>query len=412
MTMEVQSIIRAWLQGERAKDLTAEQHRLIGLISAGIATEEQIEQAGEEYALALKSNENLLRWQNGVCAPIGKAAIEGPPVIPWVMSREDTDRGGDVVRQKGWVTKDYKANNVVIFAHGRDPQTGTEPIANGENLKIGTSKGKPALLSDIRFAVEESEHAARRYRLANAGFIKAGSVGFRPLKTTIPQGDDERAKLGVGRFGVLYEKSELLEFSLVAVPMHQGALQSSLDRALCDGLIETGDAEIAEALADPTEKEWEKLMRKHARSFVDMGRLVGEGSGEGANYLHADTCSTCGQILMDTSWHLVSLSAADTSNVIPYTFQPALEAKSPDWMSAEMEVAIKELAESQHAQAKTLDKLVQAITDLSTCLGGMRGATAEPIPDAKAEEAETDIPDLIKHLESARAHLIASLDRG
>lgn len=340
--MDVHPIVRAWLDGKRPEDVTAAQWRALSLIVAGAASEAHYEAAGRDFCDALKSDGDLLRQSTSTEGAIDKAAGEG--VIRWIMSSESPDRCGDIIRQRGWELKRYKNNPVVLFAHNHEG----EPIGRADNLVIEEIKGMPALVGDIRFAVEQSEIAARLHRLAAGQFLQAGSVGFLPIKTTIPNGDEERAKLNLGRFGVLYEKAELLEFSLCAVPCHPSALQ----RAIKDGSLSDTDARWAEALADPTEKEWEKLMRERARSFVDMGK---------------------GKL-------------PPTDNAELPTNEIVIRTVSDDCVAD----ALKALADSQQRHADALDALARSITDLTTYFGVERKTNVARSAKAEAPTGEMD----------------------
>jgi phage head maturation protease len=55
------------------------------------------------------------------------------------------------------------------------------------------------------------------FRLIKAGYIKAGSVGFAPLKFSFAE-DSDRA------FGIDFHEQELLEFSIVPIPANAHAL--------------------------------------------------------------------------------------------------------------------------------------------------------------------------------------------
>jgi HK97 family phage prohead protease len=112
---------------------------------------------------------------------------------------------GDIIRQDGWDLKAYRNNPVVLFGHDH-----AQPIGRAHNVRI--DKGN--LAADFEFAPEEvNPFAAQVGRMVEAGFLKAVSVGFRPLEA-------KPMKSG----GLEFTKSELLEISVVSVPANAEAL--------------------------------------------------------------------------------------------------------------------------------------------------------------------------------------------
>jgi HK97 family phage prohead protease len=125
--------------------------------------------------------------------------------VSFIASTSEVDRMGDVIRQDGWELDRYRANPIVLFGHDHD-----KPIGRAHNVRVE----RGALRADIEFApAEVDEFAAKIGRLVKAGFVRAVSVGFRPL-------DAKPMKSG----GYEFTKSELLEISAVSVPANASAL--------------------------------------------------------------------------------------------------------------------------------------------------------------------------------------------
>jgi HK97 family phage prohead protease len=123
----------------------------------------------------------------------------------FVASTASQDRMGDVIRQDGWDLKAYKNNPVVLFGHNHD-----QPIGRAHNVRVHDG----ALKADFEFAPEGvNPFAAQVGRMVEAGFLKAVSVGFRPLEY-------KPMKSG----GLEFIKSELLEISVVSVPANSEAV--------------------------------------------------------------------------------------------------------------------------------------------------------------------------------------------
>lgn len=271
MKFSSKEIAEAWVRSDRdvLDELSQAQRRAVGLIATGAACDDELEAAGDEFVRAMKA-ENVL-FRRGEQHGTRLRAAQDDNVLEWVMSDETVDRAGDIIRQN-WELRNYKRNPVILWGHALGFDSNAD-VPIGRALDIAVSDG--ALIGKLQFAVDEYDKAATVFRLAKAGHVNAGSVGFRPLKTTFVEDPGEREKLGLGRYGVVFERSELLEFSLCAVPCNPNALQNSLK----SGAIVSADAELYSAIADPTEREWEKYVRRRARKFVDLGAVGSKETG-------------------------------------------------------------------------------------------------------------------------------------
>lgn len=127
-------------------------------------------------------------------------------VIPFILSTADEDRVGDTIDQTGWKLDNYLKNPVVLWCHDQS----VPPI--GKCVSLGIESG--ALVGRVEFATAEQHPLAETiFKLAESGFVSAGSVGFRPIKFEINEGG-----------GLDFKEQELLEFSIVGVPCNPAAL--------------------------------------------------------------------------------------------------------------------------------------------------------------------------------------------
>lgn len=134
---------------------------------------------------------------------IEKAGGDGP--VEFVLSEESEDRYNDVILAKGWDIEAFKRNPVMLKQHDHN-----QPIGTWKRVRV---EGKQ-LLGVANFDTG-GVAGAEAERQVKAGVLSAVSVGFRPLSR--PQERDNG--------GLLFEKSELLEVSLVSVPAHPNALR-------------------------------------------------------------------------------------------------------------------------------------------------------------------------------------------
>lgn len=127
--------------------------------------------------------------------------------IRFTITTSSPDREHDVVAADGVDTSAYMKNPVVLFAHdyhslpiGRATQLASEPTR---------------IIATTEFASAELNPMADQvYRMIRAGFLRAVSIGFRPLEWAY---DEDRG-------GVNFQKVELLEYSIVPVPANAEAL--------------------------------------------------------------------------------------------------------------------------------------------------------------------------------------------
>lgn len=359
--MNYAQIYSDWVKGLALESLKPEQRRALPLIVSGAASAAELEAAGAGFVFGIKQAA-AFSARSTVSGPIEKAKA-GEYVIPWVLSDASPDRMGDVISADGWRLDNFRKNPVILWGHGGGGVLdGDEPIGRGERVRV--EKGK--LVADLVFAVDESDRAARKFRLANSGYIKAGSVGFKPIKVERVEDEEERTKLGLGRFGVLYKEQELLEFSLVAVPANPHALQQSVKA----GEIQAEDAEwLAREAGTLTERDMERVARKKASGLVVVtpAPVAPVPSDDGirklVDLLRAKDAAPIGELV-------------ECMNLMRASFEETTRK--------DMESRIAE-AESRHALAQALAMHSKAITDLSGHLGALR--TAEPVSSADAGSA-------------------------
>lgn len=133
-------------------------------------------------------------------------ALDDPMVVAATISTEAIDRMGDIVCQDGWDLENYKQNPVVLINHNYN----ILPV--GKCVDIAVKNGRMHAVT--QFAdTQMGREVAQLYR---GGFMRAFSVGFRPLEWEPMKGGK----------GFKYTKNELLEYSCVVVPANQEATLS------------------------------------------------------------------------------------------------------------------------------------------------------------------------------------------
>lgn len=157
-------------------------------------------------------------------------------------SDETVDRDGDIIRVSGWELDNYRRNPVFLWAHNYS----VPPV--GSALAVTQSDGEhPSLDFTILFPkAEEYEFGATVHRLYSSGFMRASSVGFIPKTIVRVDDEDERQALGLGRYGYLITRQELLELSAVPVPANPSALMNGIK----SGVITRQDVGALKVMTD------------------------------------------------------------------------------------------------------------------------------------------------------------------
>lgn len=142
-----------------------------------------------------------------------------------IFSNDDIARDGHVFLTSGMDTAAFERNPVVPYAHNTDEP----PVGTVTSL----SKGASELKGTVRFTPAEIyPFGAMIGKMYQAGYLRAFSVGIRPLQASYATG----ANRAPGAMDVT--RSEILEISAVPVP----ALTSALTTARAFGMSDVSAA--------------------------------------------------------------------------------------------------------------------------------------------------------------------------
>lgn len=127
--------------------------------------------------------------------------------VEFTISTGAVDRDRDTIAVDGWKLAAYRKNPVVQWSHDYS----IPPIARATKLRVDGD----SLKATAEFApAEVYPFAETIFQLIKGGFLKATSVGFRPLKHAF----------NAERGGMDFMSQELLEFSVVPVPANADCL--------------------------------------------------------------------------------------------------------------------------------------------------------------------------------------------
>jgi len=144
-------------------------------------------------------------------------AAEDDMQIEGYANASDPDRGRELILNSAWKTENYDANPIILFMHDHYCPIGTclEYRVNDNGLYYKASIGRPSAYPTLT----ECQIMVRS--LLAQGILRASSVGFLPFDIEYDEENDI----------LRYTDVELLEISLVSIPMQQGSLLDSVGPA-------------------------------------------------------------------------------------------------------------------------------------------------------------------------------------
>jgi len=140
-----------------------------------------------------------------------KAWDEKELTVEHFISTERRDRGGDILLADGMI---MEGKPVVLHTHGYGPM-GQEPIAKPLSIGKGEYKGRKGIVARTQFYPDDI--GKRLFQKTTQGFMGSWSIGWRPITFEMQRDKDS------GEETRLVKKWELLEYSLVGVPMQPDA---------------------------------------------------------------------------------------------------------------------------------------------------------------------------------------------
>jgi hypothetical protein len=251
-------------------------------VLAGTATEAELASLDPDALFDLRSDPEVVQYRNGMDSLLPteqKAEGDKKPPIKHVASTEMQDRYGDRILVSGWDLKWFRKNPQLFFNHA------SRGLPIGSVVKVGKGfapSGGRALLTESYLHTDLLEELPPGpiaewmhfiEALIRSRRLPASSVGFKALDVYRPKDEKEREKLGLGKYGVLFKKAELVEHSVVGVPANPEALLRSLDQGVQAGEYEQDklDAFLKEFPMSPEAED--ARLRESIRGFLDCGAL-------------------------------------------------------------------------------------------------------------------------------------------
>jgi HK97 family phage prohead protease len=140
-----------------------------------------------------------------------KSEEKGGLIIEGFANANTLDRANERIEPKGWKLDNYKKNPVILFDHGHDFAFGSMPI--GKALRVESLEDGLFVKAQITKSNTEKLTAIRD--LIEEGILKTFSVGFNPIGENAIEKTSE---------GIIIKAAELIENSIVPVPMNQDSV--------------------------------------------------------------------------------------------------------------------------------------------------------------------------------------------
>mgnify|MGYP001560382615 CR=1 FL=1 len=292
-----------------------------------------------------------------------------PRVLEFVGSTEDRDRMGDVIQSAGWQLKQYRKNPVFLWAHRYD-----EPPVGKAN-RIWMEDGK--LKFHVQFpSQEEYEFADTIYKLYKGGYLRATSVGFKPLESEpleIKEGEEDFP----GHQPTRYIRQELLELSGCPVPANPNALAEAKEAGLLtmkmmEALAEKPyPNEHSCRLKDPgdfQEGSFRRAKREHeGKEYgVIMGRLKGEETMTEQSYRYPKDIWQTSEARSHCNAHDGTFEAATGEVKVAISYQSAHPNGTPKAGEGEDWDAGAEVMAAEVDDLKVMCAIVQGDPELKT----------------------------------------------
>ena len=118
---------------------------------------------------------------------------------------------GDTIDPNGWDVGDFEANPVALWAH----DSMQPPIGRASAVAVEGNR----LMGNIEFIPAETYAFAETvFRMIEARFLNAVSVGFLPVEYSFVENDPDRG------WGIDFKRQKLLEISVCPIPANPNAL--------------------------------------------------------------------------------------------------------------------------------------------------------------------------------------------
>lgn len=184
--------------------------------------------------------------------------VEETREMSFIISTATKDRGGEVINMDNWQLERYKSNPIVGYQHevyggGLLGTPNPDYIIGKSSTNLDTFQGKRVLVSKATFEPEKINPLAEKiFQKLLFGSLNAASVGILPVGAGNYKKEEKT---------YYYEGQELLEWSVVNIPMNGEARRMSIKSLMTEQANELFqkikvDEKLKQAILDQIEKEY------------------------------------------------------------------------------------------------------------------------------------------------------------
>lgn len=313
--------------------------------------------------------------------------------VRFIGSTEMVDSYGDIVRQN-FNFRRWDSNAPMPHTHNTwgDP-LGQHIHWDVETVTLTGYRGR-ALTTIGLFAPEDANPIAERVlKLVRLGFMRGSSIGFIPGEVIQVRDPEERNKLGLGQWGVILDKNELLELSPCMIGSNPGA-SVQLSVAAKAGHIKAADLvvfreflRIGPASNDDWQRQDGDICSVARFLFSEERNLFGKAKDRGQSLLEE----------RDQKPRIVippRARAEDASSEAPADAAPK---ESPELAE------IKQLRADFSAFADTMVAAINATNDRLDEMNGVESVEDDSEPETTEEGKSARSPNLLVDLFAGRA---------
>lgn len=145
-----------------------------------------------------------------------------------IVTTDSVDKDAEVVLPGGIDLESYRKNSIVLFDHDR-----AKPI--GKSLWIKSTNN--GMKSKTLYASRPEDYQGDFlpdlvFALVQQDILKGRSIGFLPVEIDAPTQAQKEARPDWERANAIISKSVLFEYSVVAVPCNEDALQEIVSKSI------------------------------------------------------------------------------------------------------------------------------------------------------------------------------------
>jgi HK97 family phage prohead protease len=163
-------------------------------------------------------------------SPVEQVVGTTAPTYRFIISTDDEDRDGDIVKQDGWEFDEFNANPIALLQHDHK-----QPVGRWSNIQTrARQKGGYETVADLTLAPPVSDVLKYANALVEAGILNATSVGFG-----VKNFERRKDASGRPRKGMIVHKAVLREVSLVSVPANANAIRIAKSLDISNDVVKT-----------------------------------------------------------------------------------------------------------------------------------------------------------------------------